>query len=78
MKLKTVFRWSNHQRMFRLFRVCWTRGTVGVPGGGYSAKLTVALAPRLFRFGDPWCDGWSLTLLGIRIHYIRSYGGIFD
>ena len=76
LRLKTVFRRDEIQRHFRLFRVLWERGEVGAPGGGYSAKLSVALTPVLWNFSRDTHD-WRVTVLGVRIGYTRSYGGIF-
>lgn len=59
--------------MVRLFRLMWTRGTVG-DGKGYSCKLSFAVRPTLFRFRREY-GGWLLTLLGVRVHYERDYGG---
>ena len=78
MKIKTVFRYSPPERLYRLFRFIWRRGKG--PGHGspanYDAELTVALCP-------PWrigfrreCDGWRCLSLGIRLHHERSYGGV--
>lgn len=76
MKAKWIMTADGTQRIIRLARVVWTNGTVGDGSGGYSVKLTFALAPRLFRFSRQY-DGWFLTIAGIRIHYARSYGGIY-
>lgn len=75
MKLKWVGTWSRRERKLRLFRLLWTRGRVGT-GGGYSNALSVGLVLRLFRVGSEY-NGWSITLLGVRVHRQRSYGGIF-
>lgn len=74
MKLKVVNRWDPSQRKFRLFRLLWTRGRVG-DGRGYSAKLSFAVRPMLFRNLYSF-DGWEVTLFGVCAHYCRSYGGI--
>jgi hypothetical protein len=71
-KFKTVFRRDG--LMVRLFRVMWTRGTVG-DGKGYSCKFSVAVRPTLFRWRRE-LGGWLLTLAGVRLHFDRSYGGI--
>ncbi len=72
------FRWINRyddcQRMQRLARVVWQRGTVG-DGAGYSVKLSVGLRPCLWRFQRELC-GLVVTVAGVRVHYVRSYGGI--
>jgi hypothetical protein len=75
MKLQRVLRWDPTARLFRVCRLVWERGTVG-DGTGYSAKLTLALAPRLIRFRRE-SDGWILTICGLRVHSARSYGGRF-
>ncbi len=74
MKFKSVLRYDPTLRAIRLGRLMWTRGTVG-DGKGYSVKLSVALAPSLFLFARDTC-GWTLRLLGLRLHMKRSYGGI--
>lgn len=75
MRTKIVLRYSPTERTLRLGRLMWERGVVG-SGKGYSAKLSLALVPALFRVSQAW-DGWDMTLLGVRLHYKRSYGGIF-
>ncbi len=78
MRVKWIFRRDTIQGFIRILRVTWERGQPGRPGGGYSAKFTVALDPALFSFieRDSATD-WRFTLLGLRLHYCRSYGGIF-
>jgi hypothetical protein len=71
LRIKTVLRFDEIQGHLRLFRVMWERGTVG-DGRGYSAKLAVGLMPKLFHREDG-----RVTVLGLRIHYCRSYGGIW-
>lgn len=80
MRLKWVFRRDEIQRHFRIARLMWERGEVGFGNGGYSAELTFALRPSLFSWTprrDIGFNGFLLTVLGIRIHYERSYGGIY-
>lgn len=74
MKIKSVFRYDRESSMLRLFRIVGERGSTGF--GGYSWKLSAALRPALFRFNRE-LEGWILTVLGLRIHYKRSYGGRF-
>lgn len=71
LRFKRVMRLDAVQWHFRLFRLMWERGTVG-DGSGYSAKLAVGLMPKVFHR-----DGGRVTILGLRVHYCRSYGGIF-
>lgn len=81
LRFKRVMRLDRPGRCFRLFRAMWERGKVG-DGEGYSAKLAVAFEPRLlrwetsYRVREPRND-WRVTLLGVRLHYARSYGGRF-
>lgn len=80
MRLKRVMRLDTIQRHFRLFRLMWERGIVGFGNGGYSAKLSIAVEPKLFR-KEPaknlGFNGWLVTVFGVRVHYERSYGGIY-
>lgn len=75
MTARFIGRWSPPERLLRLARFVWKRGKPG-DGKGYSAKFTVGLTPRLLSGKREW-DGWILTVCGIRLHYMRSYGGIF-
>jgi len=77
MTVRAILRKDYPQGFFRLLRIVWVRGTVGIPDGGYSAKLTLAVWPKLVGWERLCSTDWSLTLLGLRIHYSRSYGGIF-
>ncbi|MBO0125203.1 hypothetical protein [Agrobacterium sp. OT33] len=77
LRFRKVLRSDEIQRHFRLFRLLWERGTPGVPGGGYSAKLAIGLRPRFFERERESGKAFLFTILGLRIHYSRSYGGIF-
>lgn len=70
---KRVMRYDPGNRLLRIGRVMWERGTVG-DGQGYSVKLSLGLRPTLFRWLREG-DGWLLTVAGVRLHYRRSYGG---
>ena len=75
MQFKPVMRYDPTQHKFRLFRFGWNKGNVG-DGKGYSVKLSLALRPKLFW----WFTGWreqELTLLGLSLHRVVSYGGRF-
>lgn len=74
MKFKRVMRYAPPERKFRLFRIMWNRGIVGK--GGYSAKVAVSLWPKLFHFQRDFNE-WRLTILGISVHRVLSYGGVF-
>jgi len=73
MHFKKVMRWDKYARIFRLGRFLWTVGKVG-DGKGYSNKLSIALTPKLFRWKMERNE-WFLTVLGIRFHRQRAYGG---
>lgn len=75
MKVQTVFRADPVARLYRIARLIWDCGVVG-DGKGYSNKLSVALMPRLFGWKREY-GGWIATMLGLRVHYSRSYGGRF-
>jgi hypothetical protein len=78
MRLKWVFRWDDIQRFWRIARILWERGDGPGTGRGYSAKLSFALDPKLFRLPERDAStDWRFTLLGLRLHYCRSYGGRF-
>lgn len=76
LRIKRVMRLDTIQRHFRLFRAMWERGTVG-DGNGYSAKLAVGLLPRLFAVERLASHDMMVVFAGLRVHYSRSYGGIF-
>ncbi|GMB80530.1 hypothetical protein NN6n1_13120 [Shinella zoogloeoides] len=77
LRLKRVMRFDEIQKHLRLFRLMWERGTPGISGGGYSAKLAIGLRPRLFEREREYGKAFLFTILGLRVHYSRSYGGIF-
>lgn len=77
LRFKRVLRFDEIQKHFRLFRLMWERGKPGVPGGGYSAKLAIGLRPRFFEWERESGKAFLFTILGLRVHYSRSYGGIF-
>jgi len=77
LRFKSVMRFDEIQKHLRLFRLLWERGRPGVPGGGYSAKLAIGLRPRLFEREREYGKAFLFTILGLRIHYSRSYGGIY-
>jgi hypothetical protein len=73
-RFKRVLRLDHKGRIFRVARLVWQRGMVG-DGIGYSSKLSLALRPRLFERRREY-DGWLCTVAGIRVHHLRSWGGI--
>lgn len=73
MTFRLILRYDPPNRLLRLCRWTWRVGTMG--RGGYSAKFTVGLRPALFAFARD-LDGWRLTIMGIRLHYDRAYGGV--
>lgn len=75
MQIKWVMRADPMMPIFRICRVMWNKGIVG-DGNGYSAKLTVGIRPKIFQWNKGSYE-WALTLLCVRIHHRRSYGGRF-
>ncbi len=73
MRLKRVM--QSDGKKLRLCRLMRDVGNVG-DGNGYSEKLTLSLACRLLGWSSDWHE-WRLTLLGVEVHYKRSYGGRF-
>jgi hypothetical protein len=76
LRFRRVMRSDEIQKHFRLFRIMWERGVVG-DGRGYSVKLAVGLRPRVFEFIRENNADTLMTIAGLRVHYSRSYGGIF-
>lgn len=78
MRLRLFWRYDPTMCMVRLGRIVWQNSVAGelVGQGGYSCKLSLALRPALFSFYRDY-DGWRLTLAGLRLHFKRSYGGVF-
>lgn len=72
MTIKRVMRYDPTQKKLRLFRLLWRRGAPGLPD---SAKLSVSLVPCIFGWAREW-SGWRITLAGVQIHYLKSFGGI--
>lgn len=77
-RIQWVFRKDTIQGFWRVLRVCWERGAGPGTGRGYSAKLSFAIERRLF-YGirSEGSTDWIVTVLGVRVHYCRSYGGRF-
>ena len=72
-RAKWVGRYSPPERMLRLGRVMWESGTPG-DGHGYSVKLSAAVWPVAFRMKRARGE-FDATLLGVRVHMKRAYGG---
>lgn len=66
--------WDSRAKLLRIGRLVWKRGDGPGFGKGWCSKLSLALTPRVARFDRAWHE-WAVTLLGVRIHYQRSYGG---
>jgi len=73
--MKLFLTWDS--RLLRLGRLVYHRGTpggeAGTPGG-YSAKISLALTPVLFRWRSEYF-GWILIVFGVRVHHQKSFGG---
>jgi hypothetical protein len=70
---KLFVTWDKRSKLLRLGRLVWARGTM--MHGGHTAKLSLALTPKLLHFSRDWNE-WCAVLCGIRIHYQRSCGGV--
>ena len=77
MTLKTVFRYSKADGLFRLFRVIWKHGKGA--GHGYPEnyhgvlKMALSKKPFFFRWRN---DDKVLTVFFIRLTFEKSFGGI--
>lgn len=76
MTFRWIFRFDAIQRHLRVARITWQRGRVG-DGEGYSGKFSIALAPRVFEWSNLAAHDWCFTVFWLRLHYARSYGGVF-
>lgn len=76
LRCKWVFRIDTIQRHFRLWRIMYERGQVG-DGKGYSVKVTIALARAWWARERLATYDRMVIVLGLRLHYSRSYGGRF-
>lgn len=56
-----------------LFRLKWETG-IRMTKGWHDNKLSVSICKRWFQFEREY-KGWLLTILGIRVHIGRAYGG---
>lgn len=73
MTIKWVGTYSKREKKIRLFRVLWERGKRGAEGW-HSNSFAVSLWPRIFKY-EPELWGWAVTILGVRLHRKRAYGG---
>jgi hypothetical protein len=75
------FKWlgTKQTKRLNLFRINWERGSSPGIGQacGYSNKLTVSLAPYLFKRYDFGNYDFAILIAGVLVMYSRSYGGRF-
>lgn len=78
MGFKKVMRWDDGNRIFRIARFTWTKGARQDIGKGeaYSAKLSLGISLKPFECKS-CCDGFTICLLGLRVHFQKSFGGIY-
>jgi hypothetical protein len=70
LRFKRVMRYDAGMKMLRLCRWTWEDGEC-------SHKFSLALRPKLFKpLRSPGVYSWEITVLGVRIHHQRAYGGI--
>lgn len=73
--IKTLFSLDRPRRLFRIGRIVWARGEPG-SGDGYTAMLSAGLRPKPFSWRRSLVNHeWILVVLGLRLHYYRSYSG---
>ncbi len=75
-RARCIFRLDTIQRHYRLWRIMWERGEPG-DGQGYSVKVAIGLAKAWWRTESLGSYDRMVTMLGLRLHYSRSYGGRF-
>lgn len=73
--VRTIGTVDRRQKKIRLASACWTRGDGPGRGNGWTASLRLNLVPRLFGFCRGILGEWRITVLGVQLHYVRSYGG---
>jgi hypothetical protein len=74
MTIKPLFTYTPYQKQYRVFRCLLQRGIVG-DGQGFSAYVSFSLVPKFIHVQREW-HSIIVVLLGCRLHYKRSYGGI--
>jgi len=62
--------------VFRVARIVWQRGTVG-DGKGWSGKLSLGFTRKFFIFRKTWAR-CEICIAGVRIHFLRAWGGILS
>lgn len=75
-KFKRLLRYDPTARLFRVARFLWGRrhdpkGAIADPG--HCNRLSLGVWPKLLR-ATRECDGWDITVLGLRLHYRRGTG----
>jgi len=76
MKIKKVMSCDASRLLYRIGRIVWQKGCVG-DGKGFSAKISLALTPLFFKKKFSFNER-ELCIFGVRIHYVKSYGGILS
>lgn len=74
LKFKWIGRWSKSESKLRLFCFTWATGMETTTEGWHSSSFAVSLWPKLFKV-QPELWGWCVTVLGVRLHRKRAYGG---
>jgi hypothetical protein len=72
MKIRWIGRYDPTCRMLRLMRILWGRHP---RDPGHQNAISTAVRPALWSFHRE-CDGWLLTVLGVRLHYKRHPRGV--
>lgn len=62
-------------RRIVLCRIKWETGT-RMQKGWHDNKFSISLVSRIWNF-TPELWGWCITIVGVRLHHKRAYGGHF-
>lgn len=66
--------WDKRERKLRLFKWTWATGEDSSVKNWHSSAFKISLCLKVFKY-EPELWGWVLTILGIRLHRKRAYGG---
>jgi hypothetical protein len=73
-RLRKIMTWSPGERKVRLFRLLYSNGTNCMKPGWFSASLSISLVSEWWR-RERTEHTWAVTVLGVRIHHKKSFGG---
>ena len=74
LRFKFIGTWSKEERKIRLFKWTWATGDDCSVKDWHSSSFKISLWPKIFKY-EPELWGWALTILFMRFHRKRAYGG---